>query len=102
MWERVNVFSLFCIECTEGTFGDDCSQTCSCITTNTASCNKVDGTCTCNSGWEGSNCQTDINECTRGTANCGDNSNCINSPGSFACQCNAGFVADGDGVCQGE
>ena len=38
----------------------------------------------------------DINECTDGTADCGHGTECINLNGSFACQCQAGFLKIGD------
>ena len=38
--------------------------------------------------------RADINECNNVT--CSDeNSNCVNSIGSFTCQCNRGFAGDG-------
>ncbi len=44
----------------------------------------------------------DLNECTLGTHNCHPTlANCTNTPGSFRCQCKAGF--NGDGVnCTGK
>ena len=38
----------------------------------------------------------DINECTAGTHNCHPTlATCTNTPGSFTCQCIAGFNGDG-------
>lgn len=53
------------------------------------------GTC-CEAGFRdvGGVC-TDIDECAEGTANCGANATCTNTPGSFTCTCNAGFTGDG-------
>jgi len=38
---------------------------------------------------------TDIDECDLETDNCGDNARCINTPGSFTCECNVGYEGDG-------
>ena len=38
----------------------------------------------------------DINECTTKKDNCSPNADCMNSNGSFTCQCKVGY--DGDGV----
>ena len=102
--EKIKAFFFFVVitECTEGTFGDDCTQTCTCIASNTASCDKVFGNCTCNPGWEGANCGTDIDECALDTDGCPVNSECIDTPGSFRCQCNDGFVFGSDGACRGK
>jgi hypothetical protein len=42
----------------------------------------------------------DIDECASGIAACPPNSMCVNTPGSYNCSCNAGFVANGS-LCQG-
>lgn len=33
---------------------------------------------------------TDVDECTEKTANCPGNSKCVNTPGSYRCECPAG------------
>jgi len=40
--------------CSVGRYGDECGQSCHCM--NGASCDPVNGTCTCAPGWSGSNC----------------------------------------------
>ena len=45
--------------------------------------------------------RVDINECTDGSHNCGDASNCENIPGSFFCICKLGFTNDGT-QCEGK
>ena len=54
--------------------------------------------CTCPDGYEGGfsfnwdpECN-DINECFEGIDNCGENSRCFNTPGSFECYCQEGFI----------
>lgn len=44
---------------------------------------------------------TDVNECTDGTAKCGENSFCQNTDGSYTCSCNQGFTGVGYIKCDG-
>jgi mannan endo-1,4-beta-mannosidase len=44
----------------------------------------------CPTGYEGPNCDLDINECVRGTDDCDLNAACINTVGGFQCQCFTG------------
>ncbi|CAL1534782.1 unnamed protein product, partial [Lymnaea stagnalis] len=81
-----------CSECVNGKYGLNCSKICSCETANTKSCNVVDGTCECQSGWKGNNCTFDEDECGNGSASCQIHSRCINTLGSFTCVCNDGFI----------
>ena len=37
----------------------------------------------------------DIDECVQNIDNCGENADCINTVGSFACACEAGYSGDG-------
>ncbi|XP_072485813.1 nidogen-2 [Notamacropus eugenii] len=48
--------------------------------------------CECTTGYQGDgrNC-FDVNECTTGSHQCGHNSECINSPGSYRCECQSGY-----------
>ncbi|XP_071998608.1 uncharacterized protein [Engystomops pustulosus] len=48
-------------------------------------------TCNCPRGWEGTTCNTDINECTRNNP-CSFQSTCINTLGSYICQCRSGWT----------
>ena len=44
--------------------------------------------CTCTSGWEGVNCEIDINECTQLLLNCTDeHTRCNNTEGRAECVC---------------
>lgn len=59
--------------------------------------NRVDRlnyTCDCAAGYEsvlGTYSCVNINECDRGTAKCPANSRCVDTPGSYRCDCNAGY-----------
>ena len=37
----------------------------------------------------------DIDECALGIDDCAENANCTNTPGSFSCMCDEGYVGDG-------
>ena len=88
--------------CPEGNWGDNCTQTCSCVTANTRTCDGVTGTCDCLDGWTGGSCNVDIDECNKAAIHqCPDNSECQNTNGSFYCQCNTGYLKAGDATCQG-
>lgn len=43
------------VECPEGRFGEQCSQTCGCQ--NGARCDHVSGRCSCTTGWTGVSCE---------------------------------------------
>jgi len=55
----------------------------------------VTGSCSCNceEGWQGTNCDQDINECTAGN-NCLSYHMCTNTPGSYFCWCKFGFISN--------
>eukprot|EP00123_Amoebidium_parasiticum_P013118 comp21780_c0_seq1/m.30928 comp21780_c0_seq1/g.30928 ORF comp21780_c0_seq1/g.30928 comp21780_c0_seq1/m.30928 type:complete len:832 (-) comp21780_c0_seq1:313-2808(-) len=40
-------------------------------------------------------CQADVNECTLATHKCHASATCTNTPGSYTCRCNSGFIGDG-------
>ena len=44
---------------------------------------------------------SDIDECEEGLFYCAYGSECINTPGSYRCQCLDGYRADVDGRCIG-
>ncbi|KAH3839277.1 hypothetical protein DPMN_112703 [Dreissena polymorpha] len=89
-----------CIKCREGHFGPNCTQDCACVKANTETCAFETGECTCLAGWQGTKCDLDKKECTAVTSPCPANSACVETPGSYVCKCDAGYIKSGDGTCQ--
>ncbi|KAK7093001.1 hypothetical protein V1264_008666 [Littorina saxatilis] len=89
-----------CTECDDWFF-NNCEKACTCEKLNAQSCNKQNGTCTCTSGWEGVDCDTDINECNSTSHhNCsGGHETCRNNDGGFTCVCEAGYEYKANGTC---
>ncbi|XP_078000540.1 protein kinase C-binding protein NELL1-like [Glandiceps talaboti] len=83
--------------CPSGYYGDGfkCEAKCTSTCLNGGRCVAPDS-CQCPSGYLGDHCQTDIDECASGTHGCHSNSECINLPGSFYCQCKTGYHSDED------
>jgi mannan endo-1,4-beta-mannosidase len=46
-------------------------------------------------GAEGPECTIPINECVRGTDNCGENASCLDTDEGFECKCYFGYTGDG-------
>ncbi|CAH1253577.1 FCGBP [Branchiostoma lanceolatum] len=51
--------------------------------------------CACASGWTGTDCDEDVDECSKGSHSCHANATCSNTEGSYTCTCRDGFVGDG-------
>ncbi|KAK2157060.1 hypothetical protein NP493_1917g00009 [Ridgeia piscesae] len=77
---------------------DDCSST-PCM--NGATCQDATDsyTCQCLSGYNGTNCETDVDECNMNTDSCTDLQLCINTPGSFKCECKQGYRMENE-ICK--
>lgn len=54
------------------------------------------GRCRCPVGWQGDTCQIDVDECSTGEARCPQR--CVNTVGSYWCQCWEGQSPSADGV----
>ncbi|KAM5183434.1 epidermal growth factor-like protein 7 isoform 7-T8 [Callospermophilus lateralis] len=54
------------------------------------------GHCHCPAGWQGDTCQTDVDECSTGGAGCPQR--CVNTAGSYWCQCWEGHSPSADGT----
>nr|XP_044997551.1 epidermal growth factor-like protein 7 isoform X1 [Jaculus jaculus]XP_044997552.1 epidermal growth factor-like protein 7 isoform X1 [Jaculus jaculus] len=54
------------------------------------------GRCRCPAGWRGDTCHTDVDECNTGEASCPQH--CVNTAGSYWCQCWEGHSLSEDGT----
>ncbi|XP_060570002.1 uncharacterized protein LOC132728362, partial [Ruditapes philippinarum] len=91
--------NITCKECEAWKYGFDCQSDCSCDESNSERCDPATGTCVCKSGWEGINCEDDVDECLNDTA-CPTKSECLNSEGSYVCKCKTGYVKTGATRCE--
>uniref|UniRef100_A0A2C9KGH2 EGF-like domain-containing protein n=1 Tax=Biomphalaria glabrata TaxID=6526 RepID=A0A2C9KGH2_BIOGL len=84
--------------CSSGTYGEECKNQCECDLSH-STCDPTNGKCLCSTGWTGSLCKDDVDECanssnlcvTEGKAHWG----CKNSPGTYKCDCIAGYQFNG-------
>ncbi len=87
--------------CTQGVnYGMECQKQCVCDLKKFTECNPVWGCRDCKDGYNGTKCQN-INECTTGTSTCTPHSSCRDTIGSYACDCDQGFVMNGT-LCDGK
>lgn len=91
------------LACGTGTYGENCANNCACgVGANR--CDSVSG-CVCSSGWIGSRCDQDIDECQTLSVvqECQNkNAKCINFPGNYSCDCETGYQQNPSGICEGE
>ncbi|BFZ22541.1 hypothetical protein BsWGS_25580 [Bradybaena similaris] len=87
-------------ECPIFRYGDQqCDLPCSCAFDTTEFCDNTNGVCFCKSGYVARGCSQDLDEC-RNQSICPINSDCVNSIGSYTCQCHSGYVKDTLGLCE--
>ena len=84
-----------CSQCVPGFTGPDCQQTDDCTGVNCSGNGRcVDGVdsfnCSCDPGFTGELCQTNIDECAG--VNCSGNGWCVDGIDSFSCNCSAGYT----------
>ncbi|KAH9487813.1 hypothetical protein Btru_068326 [Bulinus truncatus] len=77
-----------CSACNDQTWGLNCANSCSC-TAGAATCDPVAG-CVCKTGFKGTFCEFDVNECESDSPPCQLFEYCVNSPGSYGCLCPSG------------
>jgi hypothetical protein len=87
--QTVGVDMRTCQPCSDTTWGPNCANQCNCGQYVRA-CDKMQGCTICQSGWQGANCEQDVNECTAGTARCQTTATCVNVPGTYLCVCSDG------------
>ena len=83
-----------CSGCPPNKWGDKCLETCHC---DHGECSPSNGRCFCHSGWEGPECNIDIQSCTAESCFPGVKCHDIPAPGTgFRCDaCPQGLVGDG-------
>ncbi|XP_048727710.2 uncharacterized protein LOC125645867 [Ostrea edulis] len=85
-----------CRTCDGFSYGMDCQTPCECGV-GASHCDPVRG-CLCKPGWIGTKCDADIDECMAGNPCNGIHQVCRNTPGSYACACQNGYV-EASGTC---
>lgn len=49
------------------------------------------GVCSCRRGYQGANCEQDLDECAADLHGCHHTSTCVNMPGWYYCRCKPGY-----------
>ena len=99
----VEIIFFYISDCDSWFYGDNCDTNCACVQLNSVSCNRINGSCTCNSGYEGADCSTDIDECTDARYNITCiHSTCKNIAGSYTCECDSGKTKVSPTECAGK
>ena len=75
--QRASVVLSFRVVCAGNYYGPDCAQFCV-------------NNCTCNPGYTGEFCETNINDCLR--VNCSGNGQCLDGDNDYTCVCNPGYT----------
>ncbi|KAH9494589.1 hypothetical protein Btru_019940, partial [Bulinus truncatus] len=71
---------------------------CTCYWAHTSSCYNL--TCLCVAGWTGDFCDVEVDECSQVPSPCGDNMTCVNTQGSYRCECRSGTRLNTSGECE--
>lgn len=87
---------VFVSECDQYHWGQNCINKCNCGR-GSERCDKIKG-CQCLTGWIGSHCSADVDECMQDPC-ASSNENCLNTPGSYICQCKPGYRRDSNKNC---
>ena len=82
------MYGLYVTECSGFFYGVDCETPCKCGR-GAEACHHVTG-CVCEKGWTGETCEVDFDECKSNPC-IGDHETCLNTPGSYLCECTPGF-----------
>lgn len=81
-------------------YGEECKEMCMCSLTS-ATCDPVRG-CICDALWTGPSCDIDVDECEDANACTETDKVCVNTVGSFECQCRSGYMLDENNACIGK
>uniref|UniRef100_A0A8W8MTE0 Uncharacterized protein n=2 Tax=Magallana gigas TaxID=29159 RepID=A0A8W8MTE0_MAGGI len=77
-----------CEPCGKFFYGENCETPCKCGR-GSKTCDNIKG-CVCESGWTGESCEQDVDECQSNPCP-GHHDVCVNTPGSYRCECPPGF-----------
>ncbi|CAL1548546.1 unnamed protein product, partial [Lymnaea stagnalis] len=72
-------------ECRNWTWGENCTEPCTCDYKNTETCDNYNGTCVCKPGFDGQICSAQINPCLQTPNPCGEHRECFFLNGSYEC-----------------
>ena len=90
-------FILLFVVCEVGSWGPDCAYTCDCV--HASHCDPANG-CICRTGWEGLKCSINKDECALEIQACGTREECVDTEGSYTCECRSGFHRSDTGECE--
>ncbi|XP_064488936.1 protein kinase C-binding protein NELL2-like isoform X2 [Ornithodoros turicata] len=93
----INTAGSYKCQCLEGYNGDgvNCEPICNHPCLNGGKC-VAPGTCSCRRGYKGTSCEIDVDECKGKLHHCHINSNCVNMPGWYYCECHPGYRSNKD------